>query len=424
MTPTLSTHDRKAIVNQIDAATTRAIVATFGVHSTPPAEGQVIAAQGYLRWLHGKDWWLACSCRTSGAQPLMAPRMRENQLHVVRHGSVTHANDCLMRMTSLPSTKDHSSNETMGSWSGPLLLLKPDAVSSSHSKDSKPSSSGVGTGKPAFARYEQLLDFLIDTAQLNVLAFSSQQTESTADIVKDRYGAFDLLNDLPVAGDLVWKQVTEDHLERLKRHFFRLKELKSCFPANVRPQGYFFGVVDDISAGGAGRSSKILIKNYRAKNEARSVEIDVPAVSGMRPERGPYLVIAAIGAKNAESRFFEIVHAHAIGIVNKRELFPVRSSLERSLVRTLISTLRTGALEEPVSIQKSLSIEDASRLTCWIGSRRVDIEFEEGDLAVVARKGRLEVRLHEGDSNNRELITSLVSSLKAGGPLDVATPED
>ena len=89
---TLNVHDRHAVLRPLPDAVTAALVHCFvnEPHSTD-AERQV--ATKTLMDLRDHQQWLACGCTGDAADPppLMAPRLREGQIHIWRHGETPHA---------------------------------------------------------------------------------------------------------------------------------------------------------------------------------------------------------------------------------------------------------------------------------------------------------------------------------------------
>lgn len=380
MIPDLRIHDRSKVLRSITAVESGALVTAFGAGGTRPDESAMKIAEDFLRWLRDHEYWLACSCRDPDKPPLMAPRWGSNHLHIVRHGSVEHDPACLMRMTSIPCDVAQGTQLARpSSWSGPIVLLQE--ASPNPAVRTQPSQGqGGATRSSPYSRYERLLEHLIETAQINVLVVKPHDRESTSVLVKERYAAFDLLNDLQVAGDVTWKQVVCRHLQHLTRHAIRLRQASGTFPVGTRPQGYFFGVIDDIKAVPSG-NGRLLRRRFMKDGQEQLAEKIVRGISGAIPQAGPYLVLGAIGSQ-PNQQFFDVLHAHAIGLFNKRDLLPVRTDIERTLLRGLTRALQEIGADEHVAIERPMDLESANELWLWIGARRIKLNFSEGDASI------------------------------------------
>ena len=144
----------------------------------------------------------------------------------------------------------------------------------------------------------------------------------------------DPVGDRLTSGDLLctWFPALGAHLQRLDR-------LRTRFPTGMRPQGLFWGVVDDLAVD---HDTTKVTYTYGPRNDRRHVAGELPVavrIPGRSPT-GPFWLLAALGVPGDDpSAPFRALDAYAHPVYSRSLLLPVDSDSERITATVLLDQL-------------------------------------------------------------------------------------
>jgi hypothetical protein len=402
--PQLHFHNRKATTVALSAVEAAAVMACFGVGGKSTAPQQLSAAR-LLAHLRDRQAWIACGCRPDAAQPpLMFPRLRQGQIHLVRHGVTPHAPTCPFYVA--PSEGDPPATAP---WKSEWLRLKPQVERKVSSRKTPPAATPekVEPATPAPTAITRVLDELLEQTGFNVVDAEDVRTLKGKPAVsarRDAYAGLDQLRDIPVGGDLHWRDVACTYFPSLKSHLKHLEEIADRFPTGVRPQGVFFGIVHEIIR--ENRFEHTLV--WRAgKDTERVATVTTHGEIAYGPQSdsrtGPFWVFAQIAQRPGESRF-EVFGAAVKPCLSRSVLLPVDSPRERAVAEMLLAQItywaRQGALGIKAQLEKPLHDEIAPDgtacrpdFTVWLpDGQRILIDAQVEDKSLEYLKDKLKVQ--------------------------------
>lgn len=391
-------------VNGIEAA---ALAACFGQHAAP-SENERAAAMRLLMHLRDQEAWIACGCRDASVQPppLMSPRLRQGNIHLLRHGATQHNATCAFYVAKAES---ESATDTEPRWKSEWLRLKPVSQTPSHPrpKSPKPSAEAPRHTAPAAPATAAVLHSILEAAGYNTIAPDEVRTQRDKPAVsarRDAYAALDRLRDTPIGGGLTWGNVACSFLPSLSPHLKQLEHLAPRFPVGTRPQGVFVGIVHEIVQ--ASRNEHTLVWRTGKDNErVATATVYGPVHYSLATDArtGPFWVFAQLAQRPGEKRFVP-VSAYAQPCLSKSVLLPVDTPRERSTAELLLSQItywaRESALGMAVQLEKPLHDEMAPNgMACrpdfalWLpNGKRVLIEAVSDDKLIEYLKEK--VRQH------------------------------
>ncbi|UJJ60431.1 hypothetical protein [Rhodanobacter denitrificans] len=355
----LNVHDRHAVLRPLPGAVTAALVHCFG-NDPHPTDAEKEVATKALMDLRDHQQWLACSCAGADADPppLMAPRLREGQIHVWRHGETPHAAACPFWVEASQTEGKHEgpapaavASATAGPW---LLLRQPASDGSAPTPPTPGEAPHSAAGNvPAIAR---LLFTALTDADYTVVSpddIVTARDQPARSRLKDSYAGLDALRGREVAPGLRFRDVGCTYLPALPRLLHTMSGLEAKFPANLRPQGLFVGIVHEVVKVSATEGQ--LLWQGGAENRAAIVRVrgSVKLPGRTTGQQGPYWAIAQIAKPKGESRYV-VVNAYAHPCLSKSVLLPVDSALERDTAELLLAQMAYWAREKGLGVKVQL----------------------------------------------------------------------
>ncbi|WNL48331.1 hypothetical protein RKE25_22630 (plasmid) [Dyella sp. BiH032] len=358
----LRLHDRSHILGDIESALAAALVRCFGNHPSPSETDRQRATKGLMD-LRDQQHWIACGCRPSEVDPppLMAPRLRDGQIHIWRHGATPHAEACPFWVEITESERPASDgvDGVMKPWQGRWLLLNQVAQDVSQSAPAAPSQAprSPASNVPAIARL--LFTALTDVGYTTVLPSDviTRKGHHAQSKTKNAYAGLDALLDQAVAPRLKLRDVGCTFLPGLSKLMQNMPAISGRFPSGTRPQGLFVGIVHEIEKVSPNETQLL----WRGTSEDRvatvNVRGDVKRPGYTKGNAGPFWVIAQIAQPRGE-KAFSLVNAYAHPCLSKSVLLAVDSGLERETAEILLSQLtywvKPDTFNVEVQLQKPL----------------------------------------------------------------------
>ena len=248
--PELFLYDRVAKTVPVNGIEAAALAACFGTNGAPNENDRATAAR-LLMHLRDQEAWIACGCRAASVQPppLMSPRLRMGQIHLLRHGATSHDPTCPFFVAE---SEGESTPDGATRWKSEWLRLKPVSDTPTHSRPKSGKRESTDTPKnkgPVSPPTAAVLHLVLEAAGYNMVAPDEVRTLKNRQAVsarRDAYAALERLRDKPISGELTWGHVACSFLPSLNAHLKHLEQLAPRFPAGVRPQGAFVGIVHEI----------------------------------------------------------------------------------------------------------------------------------------------------------------------------------
>lgn len=438
----LNVHDRHAVLRPLPGAVTAALVRCFG-NDPHPSEADKKEATKVLMDLRDHQQWLACGCVGAGVDPppLMAPRLREGQIHVWRHGETPHAAGCPFWVEAAqgPGREDGPvpsgvASAANGSW---LLLRKPASdVSAPGGQASTDAPRRSTDNVPAIALL--LFTALTDAGYTTVSPddIITQKDKPARSRHKDAYAGLDTLRAREVAPGLRFRDVGCTYLPAVPRLLQTMADVESKFPANLRPQGLFVGVVHEVAKVSSSEGQLLWRGGPENRVAPVSVRGSVKLPGHTTGQQGPYWAIAQVAKPKGESRYV-VVNAYAHPCLSKSVLLPVDSALERETAELLLAQMtywsREDGLNVKVQLEKPLFPETLPDGTAchpdfilWLPNRQrilVETMGMTNDPEYLASKARTHPRMRQlpgvvalvehhpddGDDKLKRVLTAIVA---------------
>lgn len=362
----LNVHDRHVVLRPLPGAVTAALVRCFG-NDPHPSDADKQAATKALMDLRDHQHWLACGCVGPNVEtpPLMAPRLREGQIHVWRHGETPHAAGCPFWAEPVQSQgkADGSApsgipSAAMGSW---LLLRKPASDVSTPGGQAGADATRARAGTlPEIARL--LFTALSDAGYTTVSPDDvfTKRGQLARSRHKDAYAGLDVLRAREVAPGLRFRDVGCTFLPAVLRLLQAMPDAESKFPANLRPQGLFVGIVTEVTKVSSTEGQLLWQGGPENRVAAVSVRGSVKLPGRTTGQQGPYWAVAQVAKPKGETRYV-VVNAYAHPCLSKSVLLPVDSALERETAELLLAQMTywqrekaKGGLGVKVQLEKPL----------------------------------------------------------------------
>ncbi|UJJ56769.1 DUF790 family protein [Rhodanobacter thiooxydans] len=413
----LNVYDRHAVLRPLQGAVTAALVRCFG-NDPHPTDADKQAATKALMDLRDHQHWLACGCVGPEVDPppLMAPRLREGQVHVWRHGETPHAAVCPFWVEpgqghgqADGSSPSAVASAATGSW---LLLRKPASdVSTPGGGAAQETPRKSSDGVPAIARL--LFTALIEADYTSVSPddIITKRGQPARSQHQDAYAGLDVLRAREIAPGLRFRDVGCTYLPAVPTLLQKMPDLEPKFPGNLRPQGLFVGIVHEVTKVSA--SEGALIWRGGAEGRARSVSVrgSVKLPGHTTGQQGPYWAIAQVAKPKGESRYV-VVNAYAHPCLSKSVLLPVDSALERETAELLLAQMTywerekaKGGFGVKVQLEKPLFPEQLPDGTVchpdfvlWLPNRQrilVETMGMTNDPEYIASKARTHPRMRQ-----------------------------
>ena len=329
----------------VTVAVSRTLAELFVVHHGVAPTG-VADGLAYLDRLRTRHEWLMCECRPDGDQrPMLFPCRRTDNgtLFLRREIGVEHDPACpWQRLTRQAARRREDAGEIrplrahLGS---PFLLRKPVRTDVRNVPPVRRGGS-AGRSTPALAR---VLFGLLQRAGLNQVwaddVCSRPGRQPGATNPKQQYDRLHCVDNEPVGDTLHTRDLLCTWLPALPDHLVRLRRLRTRFPPSMRPQGLFWGVVDEVDTDG--RSTQVRA-SYGPPLSRQTIVDRLPVATTMpgRCRTGPFWLIAALGAPGDDPNArFEVLDAYAHPAYSRSLLLPVDSDAERRTAALLLDTI-------------------------------------------------------------------------------------
>ena len=319
-------------------------------------EGAATVARRFLDELRVGEHWLMCTCPDGEDRPMLFPCRRSDSgtLYLRREVGVAHAPGCVWHRLAVdaePSDPTAALTPRHIHYGSPFLLRHPRVTPAPSGAPRRASSaSGVALPRLAPVLFGLLARARFDVVHSDDVRSRAGQRACAAD-PKSHYQRLHALDHDPVgerlrSGDLLctWFPALGDHLQRLDR-------LRPRFPTWMRPQGLFWGVVDDLSVD---HGSTQVTYTYGPRGARRHVAGELPVavrIPGRSPT-GPFWLLATLGvAGDDPSAPFRVLDAYAHPAYSRSLLLPVDSDSERVTAGVLLDQLAWWQRRRGVHVQ-------------------------------------------------------------------------
>ena len=308
-------------------------------------ERAAMVARRFLDELRVGGQWLMCTCRRRRAPADAVPVSTLRQRHPVR---APRRSAWPTRRTAsgiaLPSTPNRPTRSTAITprhiHQGSPFLLRHPRLPAASTVAARRASGSTGVALPRLA---PVLFGLLARARFDVVhpdeVRSRPGRRAGAADPKSHYRRLRALDRDPVgerltSGDLLctWFPALGGHLQRLDR-------VRTRFPTRMRPQGLFWGVVDDLAVD---HDTTEVTYTYGPRDARRHVAGELPVavrIPGRSPT-GPFWLLAALGVPGDDpSAPFRVLDAYAHPAYSRSLLLPVDSDSERVTAGVLLDQL-------------------------------------------------------------------------------------
>jgi hypothetical protein len=322
----------------------------------------------YLDRLRARREWLTCGCREDGEHPMLFPCRRSvsGTVFLRREVGVEHDPACPWHRLVEDATErrklDGELQPVQAHLGTPFLLLRP-ALGNVTDADAVRRGRSGGERIPTLAR---VLFGLLQRAGLDRVAADQVHTRRGwapgAANPKSQYARLRWLDNKPVAegSTLCYRHLLCTWLPSLSEHLDRLRRLGSRFPRKIRPQGLFWGVVDEVDSDG--RTTRVRA-SYGPPDARHTVETRLPVATAVpgRCRTGPFWLVAALGQPGDNpAEDFEVLDTYAHPAYSRSLLLPVDSDAERNTAALLLDQLAywRRSFGTPVTLHKPFGTFD------------------------------------------------------------------
>jgi hypothetical protein len=307
--------------------------------------GEVASARAFLDELKAGGHWLMCTCRGGGGEPMLFPCRRTDSgtLFLRRQVGVAHDPRCVWHRLTAEERSEGGDGEIeprRAHHGSPFLLRRPRlGAAAGASPVGRP---GATTAR-RLPRLAPVLFGLLQRAGFDTVSpeevLSRPGRLPVAADPKGHYRRLHRFDGETLGAQLAYRDVLCTWLPALPQHVDRLGRLRGCFPRLMRPQGLFWGVVDDLTSTG----SRTEVAYAYGPPDARHAVVDeLPIVVRMagRARRGPYWLVAALGAAGDDPAApFKVLDAYAHPAYSRSLLLPVDSDAERRTAAVVLDQL-------------------------------------------------------------------------------------